>query len=185
MVVNAVGSAVDPATGTFYGGHHLDPRDVVGPGRDKRRDAAYPLAVPAPDELDASRLVALRAPYANRGDKTLATAIGVIATDATLTKAQCTRLAGSGRYGMARAINPIHTMFDGDTLFALATGDREPPLHEGLHALFTASAHLGHGACVQASRCSMAHWRKVIGSRPVTVRTSSVRPAALPARATV
>ena len=54
----------------------------------------------------------------------LATTIGVIATDATLTKAQCQKIAGIGHDGMARAINPVHTLFDGDTLFALATGAR-------------------------------------------------------------
>ncbi|HQC99398.1 MAG TPA: P1 family peptidase, partial [Aquabacterium sp.] len=50
------------------------------------------------------------------------TTIGVIATDAPLTKAQCQRLAGAGHDGLARAIRPVHTMSDGDTLFALATG---------------------------------------------------------------
>ena len=52
------------------------------------------------------------------------TTIGVIATDAPLTKAQCQRLAGAGHDGLARAIRPVHTMSDGDTLFALATGRR-------------------------------------------------------------
>ena len=56
----------------------------------------------------------------------LATTIGVIATDATLTKAQCSKVAGTGHDGLARAINPVHTMFDGDTLFTMATGSGEP-----------------------------------------------------------
>ena len=51
----------------------------------------------------------------------------LIATDATLTKAQCQKVAGMGHDGMARAINPVHTLFDGDTLFAMATGDRPEP----------------------------------------------------------
>lgn len=50
------------------------------------------------------------------------TSIGVVATDARLTKAQATRLAQAGHDGLARAINPVHTAADGDTLFALATG---------------------------------------------------------------
>lgn len=149
VVVNAVGSAVDPATGTFHGGPYLAPGDLIGLGRDGRREAAYPMAVPSPDELGAARLAALGAPFARRGGKTLATTIGVIATDATLTKAQCTRLAGSGHDGMARALNPIHTMFDGDTLFGLATGDREPPGQEGFHALLTATAHVVTRAIVR------------------------------------
>jgi putative pantetheine hydrolase len=52
------------------------------------------------------------------------TTIGVVATDAVLTKAQCARLAASGQDGLARAIRPVHTFVDGDTVFALATGAR-------------------------------------------------------------
>ncbi len=47
--------------------------------------------------------------------------LGVIATDATLTKEDCARLATMGHAGMARAIRPVHTPVDGDILFALAT----------------------------------------------------------------
>ncbi len=50
------------------------------------------------------------------------TTIGVIATDAAITKAQASRLATVGHDGLARAINPVHTMSDGDTLFCLGTG---------------------------------------------------------------
>jgi L-aminopeptidase/D-esterase-like protein len=50
------------------------------------------------------------------------TTIGVIATDAVITKAQACRLATVGHDGLARSINPVHTMSDGDTLFALGTG---------------------------------------------------------------
>jgi L-aminopeptidase/D-esterase-like protein len=50
------------------------------------------------------------------------TTIGVIATDALLTKPQAQRLALVAHDGLARSINPVHTMLDGDTLFALATG---------------------------------------------------------------
>ncbi|WHZ10700.1 MAG: endo-type 6-aminohexanoate oligomer hydrolase [Burkholderiaceae bacterium] len=50
------------------------------------------------------------------------TTIGVIATDAQITKAQAKKLAQMAHDGLARAINPAHTLFDGDTLFALGTG---------------------------------------------------------------
>ncbi|MBS0317760.1 MAG: P1 family peptidase [Proteobacteria bacterium] len=50
------------------------------------------------------------------------TTIGVIATDALITKTQAKRLAQLAHDGLARAINPVHTPFDGDTLFALGTG---------------------------------------------------------------
>lgn len=50
------------------------------------------------------------------------TTLAVIATDAVLTKAQANRLATCGHDGYARAIRPVHTQMDGDTIFALATG---------------------------------------------------------------
>lgn len=53
------------------------------------------------------------------------TTIGVIATDAPLSKAQAKRLAISAQDGFARALWPAHTPFDGDTVFALATGRAE------------------------------------------------------------
>jgi L-aminopeptidase/D-esterase-like protein len=50
------------------------------------------------------------------------TAIGVVATDAILTKSQATAMARMAHDGLARAVNPAHTPSDGDTIFALATG---------------------------------------------------------------
>jgi L-aminopeptidase/D-esterase-like protein len=50
------------------------------------------------------------------------TTIGVVATDAAITKAQAHRLAVAAHDGLARSINPVHTMSDGDTLFSLGTG---------------------------------------------------------------
>ena len=52
----------------------------------------------------------------------MATTIGVVATDAALSKAQANKLATMAHDGLARCIDPVHTMADGDTLFALATG---------------------------------------------------------------
>jgi L-aminopeptidase/D-esterase-like protein len=50
------------------------------------------------------------------------TTIGVVATNATLTKVQATKMAQMAQDGFARAIYPAHTMGDGDTVFSLATG---------------------------------------------------------------
>jgi len=50
------------------------------------------------------------------------TTVAVVATDAALDKAGCRRLAIMAQDGLARAIRPVHTPFDGDTVFALATG---------------------------------------------------------------
>jgi L-aminopeptidase/D-esterase-like protein len=51
------------------------------------------------------------------------TVIGVVATNGKLSKAQARKVAQMAHDGIARAVNPAHTMYDGDTLFALATGD--------------------------------------------------------------
>ncbi|MDQ6636510.1 MAG: P1 family peptidase [Candidatus Dormibacteraeota bacterium] len=57
------------------------------------------------------------------------TTLGVIATDARLDKAQCQKLAEVGHDGLALAIRPVHTMFDGDTVFAVSTGDKTADLN--------------------------------------------------------
>jgi L-aminopeptidase/D-esterase-like protein len=57
------------------------------------------------------------------------TTIGVVATDAALTKAEAKRVAIMAQDGLARAIRPVHTPSDGDTIFVLATGG--VPLPEG------------------------------------------------------
>jgi putative pantetheine hydrolase len=86
--------------------------------------------MPSADEVAAAQAYAERA-AARALRLAQATTIGLIATDATLTKAQCQKVAGMGHDGMARAINPVHTLYDGDTLFAMATGARpEPDLPE-------------------------------------------------------
>jgi L-aminopeptidase/D-esterase-like protein len=70
----------------------------------------------------------------------LNTTIGVVAVDAELTKAEARRLAVAAQDGLARAVRPAHSMFDGDTVFALATGKR--PLSE-VTGTFAAPARAG------------------------------------------
>jgi L-aminopeptidase/D-esterase-like protein len=53
------------------------------------------------------------------------TVIGVVATNATLTKAQATKVAQMAQDGLARTIRPAHTMLDGDIIFALSTGNQK------------------------------------------------------------
>ena len=53
------------------------------------------------------------------------TVIGVVATNARLSKAQATKVAQMAQDGLAQSIRPAHTMFDGDTVFVLATGERK------------------------------------------------------------
>jgi len=58
------------------------------------------------------------------------TTIGVVATDAKLTKEQANRIATVAHDGIARAVRPAHTMYDGDTIFCLATGKVVAPYDE-------------------------------------------------------
>jgi len=99
IACNALGDVVDPDTGRVIAGARTD--DGQG-------------------FLDCRRAL-----LAGRPPKRLVagtnTTIGVIATDAVLTKAQASRLATVGHDGLARSINPAHTMLDGDALFALGT----------------------------------------------------------------
>ena len=81
------------------------------------------------------------------------TTIGVIATDAALDKAGACRLATAGHDGLARAINPVHTCADGDTLFALATGQAPAP-GPGLNVLAALAAEAVARACVNAVRAA-------------------------------
>lgn len=85
------------------------------------------------------------------------TTIGIIATDARLDKAQCTRLATAAQDGFARALVPAHTPMDGDLIFALSTGARalDTPVADTLV--------LGHAA---ASCMARAIARAVFHARP-------------------
>ena len=77
------------------------------------------LGLPAPFPADASEL---RIKFREMARGVSNTTIAVIATDAVLTKAEAKRLAIAAHAGFARAIWPSHTPFDGDLVFALATG---------------------------------------------------------------
>ncbi len=76
------------------------------------------------------------------------TTIGVVATDAVLTKAQAKRLATCAHDGLARTIRPVHTQMDGDTVFALATGKAEAEAN--LFQLCAAAAEVMARAVVNA-----------------------------------
>ncbi len=100
IACNALGDVVDPDTGLPLAGARAESDQSL---RDTRRAL---LRGEPPHPLLAGTN----------------TTIGVIATDAPLTKVQAQRLAVAGHDGLARSINPVHTMSDGDTLFTLATG---------------------------------------------------------------
>ena len=82
------------------------------------------------------------------GEPAKNTTLAVVATDATLTKSQARKIAMMAHDGMARAIRPAHTMFDGDIVFCLATGKKPLPKTPGFFAAPAAQAinTLGHAA---------------------------------------
>jgi L-aminopeptidase/D-esterase-like protein len=97
FAVNCVGDVIDSATGKVIAGARSD------------------------SGLDT--LAALRAGRPGMGGSN--TTIGVVATNAQLDKEQTNRLATIAHNGLARAVRPAHTMMDGDTIFTMATGERE------------------------------------------------------------
>jgi L-aminopeptidase/D-esterase-like protein len=100
VAVNAAGDVVDPATG----------RPVAGCRAEDGRRLEGTMAA----------LLAGRPPAADRRGEN--TTIGVVATNVALSKAEATKVAQMAHDGLARTINPVHTPWDGDTLFALSTG---------------------------------------------------------------
>jgi len=140
IACNAVGDVLDPATGRLLAGARSeDGQRLLG-----TRDAL--LAGQLPQQLLAGTN----------------TTIGVIATDALLGKAQAQRLAQVAHDGLARAINPVHTMLDGDTLFALGTGASGKPadmlLLATLAAEATARAVVNAAAAARGLRVGDQHW---------------------------
>ena len=106
---------------------------VVNAFGDVRYEAGPPIAGvrdPATGGL-ANTMALLRAPQSppsfGGGREGANTTIAVVATDATLTKAEARKLAQMAQDGLARTISPLHTPFDGDSVFALATGLRPAP----------------------------------------------------------
>ncbi|GGX77868.1 hypothetical protein GCM10010324_24250 [Streptomyces hiroshimensis] len=113
-VVNAAGSAADPATGILYG-RAFEGVAVEAPGRE-RHEAAQKRLAEAREESAKRSAASVRPP--------LNTTLVVVATDAALTRAQAQKLAGTAHDGLARSVRPVHLLHDGDTVFTLATGDR-------------------------------------------------------------
>ncbi|MGH9801797.1 MAG: P1 family peptidase, partial [Blastocatellia bacterium] len=100
VAVNAVGDIIDPATGKLIAGARTaDGKKLAGTMAGILRGESLPLMLGGTN-----------------------TTIGLIATDAKLDKAQAQKVAEMAHDGLARTINPAHTMFDGDTIFAVATG---------------------------------------------------------------
>ncbi|GGY65433.1 hypothetical protein GCM10010385_13660 [Streptomyces geysiriensis] len=139
VVANAAGSVTDPETGVLYG-------ELFAGGR---------VRYPAPEVHEAAgrRLAEVAA---RNAPPPLNTTLAVVATDADLSKAQAQKLAGTAHDGIARAVRPVHLLSDGDTVFALATGERpldaEQPL--ALNEVLAAGADVVTRAIVRAVRAA-------------------------------
>jgi len=100
VAVNAFGDVLDPATGAILAGARTPDGKRLVNSMEQMRQGRYP-------------------PPKASGENTT---IGVVATNAALSKAQASKIAQMAHDGLARSINPVHTPQDGDTLFAIATG---------------------------------------------------------------
>ena len=144
IACNAVGDIIDPRTALPIAGAR------TADGRTLRGTTAALLRGEPPHPLIAGSN----------------TTIGVIATDAKLTKAQARRLAVSAHDGLARAVSPVHTMADGDTLFTLATGKASG--FPGMVVL----------AAMAAEAVARATVRAALAARGITTSNALALPAA-------
>lgn len=132
VAVNAVGSAVDPATGRLWA-------DRIG-------------ALTDPSEAER---ITLNEVFAASAAPPLNTTIGVVLTDVTLTKAQAGKVASIAHDGLARSVRPVHTMLDGDTIFCLSSC-LTSPAPDPMTALVDYNELLGVAADVFADACFVA-----------------------------
>jgi L-aminopeptidase/D-esterase-like protein len=113
VAVNAFGDVLDPSTGQIIAGARptkIGPLKLGGAG-------SFADTLKVMQTLAGRTILSL----ATGGN----TVIAVVATNAKFDKAQATKVAQMAHDGLARAIRPAHTMLDGDTVFALATGQKK------------------------------------------------------------
>ncbi|MDI6894650.1 MAG: P1 family peptidase [Bacillota bacterium] len=115
VAVNALGDVLDPETGQILAGTRSPEGGWAG----------------------TARLLLEQADGRSPGFSPNTT-VGVVATNAALDKAQATKVAQMAHDGLARCISPVHTMLDGDTIFALSCGDGS--VRGDLSAIGTAAA---------------------------------------------
>lgn len=125
VAVNSGGSVIDPVTGRPW---EIDHQIEAEFGQQGKR--------------------AVTLPPQSKGAPIQNTTIAIVATDAILTKSMARKVAQMAHDGMARAIRPAHTMFDGDTIFCMATGRIELPETPGFFSASQAQSisDIGHAA---------------------------------------
>jgi L-aminopeptidase/D-esterase-like protein len=153
VAVNCCGSTVRPDCGRFWATELALPHEI-------------PPQAPIPDApLDLDDFSAC-------GDGLVGanTTIAVVATDAPLDKNACRRFAMMAQDGLTRAIRPAHTPFDGDTVFALSTGNGAAVTPDRLTRLGNAAADCLSRAIMRAIALAeplggYPSWRQIYGSR--------------------
>ncbi|WP_322859117.1 P1 family peptidase [Mycobacterium europaeum] len=135
VVVNSAGDVADRATGLPW------MADLI---------REFALRPPPAEQVDAfAQLPTASGPLENP----LNTVIGVVATDASLSPAACRRVAVAAQDGLARTVRPAHTPYDGDTVFALATGAVEVPAPPDAPAAFSPEMRLAAEVGAAAADC--------------------------------
>jgi len=132
VVVNAVGDVIDPGTGRVVAGaRSADGLSMIGTTQAFLRGEL-------PTELWGGT----------------ATTLGVVMTDAVIDKSSANKLAQMAHDGLARCINPVHTITDGDTIFALGTGASGQ--HANLTVLGSLAAEVVATAVLRAVRAAVS-----------------------------
>jgi L-aminopeptidase/D-esterase-like protein len=136
--VNPYGDVVDPKTGQIIAGTRTTKIGPLTLG-----NAGYYADSMETMKSMAGRMIESMATQSN-------TVIGVVATNARLSKPEASKMAQMAQDGLARVIRPAHTMMDGDTIFALATGQK--PADVSLVGAFAAEVFAQ--ACLNAVRAA-------------------------------
>ncbi len=142
VAVNCYGDIVDPATGKTIAG------------------------VLSPDKTSFLGTMNILSGSSKNSENAFSgnTTIGCIATNADFTKAEATKVAMMAHDGFARAINPIHTMFDGDTIFCLATGEiKSDPTTVGAIAAEVMAEAIVNGVKNAESAYGIPGYKEIIG----------------------
>jgi L-aminopeptidase/D-esterase-like protein len=146
VAVNAVGDVIDPATGRVLAGVRTEDGEGLADARVLLRSGALlprrerPVAAPEGRGAAPTAAPTWAGPWDDAGEGLTSTTIGVVATNAPLTKAQAQKMAQMAHDGVARAISPAHTPADGDTIFSLGTGRLDLPTDDGRLGLLGALA---------------------------------------------
>ena len=163
VVLNAAGSPLDPATGALLGAPAVS-------------DPALRPRVPGAAEHSAVTAAVSSAPAASAPPRN--TTLVVVAASAALSPTSASRLAVAGQAGLTRAVHPVHTLADGDTVLALATGEHDvaaaaPPQPAGWPVPAAVSGEVAVQAAASTA-VTLAVLDAVLASRTTATATGDV-----------